>query len=219
MRTEMEQRKVNRFKAHPWIIFLSATGFLIFMAMLVNVLTGGPILKLDEWATLQVQGLHTETWTKAVVFLTDLNGVVASMFLFVLFSAFFWYRKWYRDLRFFLLSFIGGTLLFNLFKFSVQRARPDASLFDLATYSFPSGHTTMATVLALSLCFIFIQRIPAGFPRMLFFLFCVLWPVAIAFTRVYLNVHWLSDVIGGLSLGLFWVTLSYLIYPPFERGK
>ena len=215
----MKQRKANLFKVHPWIIFLSATGFLLFMVMLVNVLTDGPMLKLDEWVSMQVQGLHTETRTKAVVFLTDLNGVVASMFLFVLLSVFFWYRKWYRELRFFLISFIGGTLLFNLFKFSVQRARPEASLFDLATYSFPSGHTTMATVLALSLCIIFVQKVSAGFPRILFFLFCILWPVLIAFTRVYLNVHWLSDVIGGLSLGLFWVTLTYLIYLPSERGK
>jgi len=215
----MKQRKENLFTSHPWILFLFATGFLVFMAMLVNVLTDGPMLKLDEWVSLQVRGLHTEIWIKTVVFLTDLNGVVASSVLFVLLSLFFWYRKWYRELRFFLLSFIGGTLLFNLFKFSVQRARPDISLFDLVTYSFPSGHTTTATVLALSLCFIFIQRVPAGFLRILFFLFCVLWPVVIACTRVYLNVHWLSDVIGGLSLGLFWVTLSYLIYPPSERGK
>ena len=215
----MKQHKANLFKAHPRILFLPVTGFLVFMAMLLNVLTDGPMLKLDAWVTLEVQGLHTETWTKAVVFLTDLNGVAASMFLFVLLSAFFWYKKWYRDLRFFLLSFIGGTLLFNLFKFSVQRARPDAALFDLATYSFPSGHTTTTTVLALSLCFVFVQRVPAGFSRILFFLFCILWPVLIAFTRVYLNVHWLSDVMGGLSLGLFWVTLSYLISPPSGRGK
>jgi len=72
----------------------------------------------------------------------------------------------------------------------------------------------MATVLALSLYFIFRKRIGKGFSQLLLLLASLLWPVTIAFTRVYLNVHWTSDVLAGLGLGIFWVTLVYLFYPP-----
>jgi len=77
----------------------------------------------------------------------------------------------------------------------------------------------MATVLALSLYFIFAGRIKEGFPKMLLLFVCVFWPLMIAFTRVYLNVHWFSDVIGSLSLGIFWVTFSTMIYPLYSIRK
>ncbi|BAF71244.1 phosphatase PAP2 family protein [Sulfurovum sp. NBC37-1] len=215
----MKRYKRDLLKAHPRSVFFSVAGLVVFLLMFVNVLTDGPMLKVDEWVSLHVSELHTETGTKMIVFLTDLNGVVASTILFVLISTFLWYKKRYGDLRFFLFSFLGATLLFNLFKFTVRRARPDTSLFELATYSFPSGHTTMATVLALALYVVFVKRIDAGVPRALLLLLCILWPVMIAFTRVYLNVHWFSDVIAGLSLGLFWVTLSTMVYPPYSVRK
>jgi len=215
----MKQHRRDRLKAEPRSIFFSLTGLVVFLLILANVLTDGPMLKVDEWVSLHIPELHTERGTNVVVFLTNLNGVVASSILFVVISVFLWYKKWYADLRFFLLSFLGATLLFNLFKFTVQRARPETSLFELSTYSFPSGHTTMATVLALSLYFIFAGRIKEGFPRMLLLFVCVFWPLTIAFTRVYLDVHWFSDVIGGLSLGLFWVTLSTMVYPPYSVRK
>lgn len=213
----MKRRRKDLFKTHPWSIFFSVTGLLVFVIMIANVLTDGPMLKVDEWLSLHVSGMQTERWTKIVIFVTDLNGVAASIVFFVLISAFFWYKKWYRPLRFFLFSFMGAVLLFNMFKFSVQRARPEEKLLDLITYSFPSGHTTMATALALSLYFIFVKRVGGGVPRILLLAACIFWPVTIAFTRVYLDVHWFSDVLGGLSLGLFWVTLIYLLFPPYSR--
>jgi len=196
------------------ILFLNLFGFILFVIILLSILFDGPMLLVDKWVSLYMTTFQTDPLTKKVIFLTDLNGVIASSILFVMLSIFFWYKKRYLDLRFFLLSFSGATLLFNLFKFTLQRARPDAKLFDLVTYSFPSGHTTMATVLALSLYFIFRKRIGKGFSQLLLLLATLLWPVTIAFTRVYLNVHWTSDVLAGLGLGIFWVTLVYLFYPP-----
>ncbi len=210
----MKREKQEFLQKNGWLLFFSLAGGFLFILMLVNVLVGGPMLRVDKWLSMYAERLQTETWTQAVIFVTDLNGVIASSILFILISIFFWYKKWNRDLRFFLLSFIGATLLFNLVKFTLQRARPDAKLFDLVTYSFPSGHTTMATVLALSLYFIFRKRVSDGLPRALLLLVTILWPVTIAFTRVYLNVHWSSDVLAGLGLGIFWVTLICMLYPP-----
>lgn len=212
-------KKKAFLQKNGWLLFFNLTGGLLFILMLVNVMTDGPMLRVDKWVSMYMSGVQREMWIKAVTFVTDLNGVVASTLLFAGISMFFWYKKRYQDLRFFLLSFVGSTLLFNLFKFTLQRARPDEKLFDLVTYSFPSGHTTMATVLALSLYFIFRKKVSDGLPRVLLLLASILWPVTIAFTRVYLNVHWSSDVIAGLGLGLFWVTLVFMFYPPMEDDR
>ena len=210
----MKREKKEFLQKNGWLLFFSLAGGSLFILMLANVLVDGPMLNVDAWLSIYAERLQTKTWTQAITFVTDLNGVIASSLLFAVITVFFWYKKWYRDLGFFLLSFIGATLLFNFVKFTLQRTRPDTRLFDLVTYSFPSGHTTMATVLALSLYFIFRKRVSDGLPRVLLLLAAILWPVTIAFTRVYLNVHWASDVLAGLGLGLFWVTLICMLYPP-----
>ena len=194
-----------------WRILFSLSGFVLFVYMLTNVLNNGPILKADKWVSLHMSELQTPVWTKLIIFVTDLNGLFASTIVFAAVSTFLWYRKWYSELRFFLCSFTGAVLLFNVFKFSVQRARPDTRLLDLMTYSFPSGHATMATVLAFSLYVVFVNRVDTGLPRIFLLFACILWPVTIAFTRVYLNVHWLSDVLGGAGLGIFWTTLVWIL--------
>ena len=198
------------------IMLISIFGLILFGIMLFNVLFNGPMLRVDEWISIYMSHAQTEMWTKPIIFVTDLNGMVASSILFTGFTLFFWYKKYYRDLWFFFSSFAGAAVLFNLFKFTLQRPRPDAKLFDLVTYSFPSGHTTMATVLALSLYFIFREKVGESL-RVLLLFASIFWPVTIAFTRVYLNVHWVSDVLAGLGLGLFWVTLLYMFYPSGKK--
>jgi undecaprenyl-diphosphatase len=198
------------------ILFLNLSGMVLFCTMLYNVLFHGPMLLVDKWVSMHISEVHTEIWTKMIIFVTDLNGMIASTILFIGFTLFFWYKKYYRDLWFFFSSFAGAAVLFNLFKFTLQRPRPDAKLFDLVTYSFPSGHTTMATVLALSLYFIFREKVGESL-RVLLLFASIFWPVTIAFTRVYLNVHWVSDVLAGLGLGLFWVTLLYMFYPSGKK--
>jgi len=198
-----------------WI--LNLIGLALFSSMLYMVFFSNLMQDVDRYIGRYTATLHTEIGTKIVLFVTTLNGVAASTILLIAVACYFWYKKWYRNLRFFLFSGVGGALLFNLFKFTLQRARPDARLFDIATYSFPSGHTTMATVMTLSLYFIVRQKIGEGVPQRYLTAITLLWPLTIAFTRVYLNVHWFSDVLAALGLGLFWVTLVVLIYPP-EKG-
>jgi undecaprenyl-diphosphatase len=104
-------------------------------------------------------------------------------------------------------------LLFVGIKLLVERTRPLLKLINEQGFSFPSGHSTMSMAMALSIYFIFINKIPSYKGRVALLLFAMFWPILIAFTRVYLNVHWLSDVVAGLTLGIFWVTvvLSFIL--------
>jgi undecaprenyl-diphosphatase len=138
----------------------------------------------------------------------------------ILLVSFLIYKKYYADLKFYLFAFLGASVLFVVIKLLVERARPALKIINEQGFSFPSGHSTMSMVIALSLYFIFADSISSRAGRIVLLVVALLWPILIAFTRVYLNVHWLSDTLAGFSLGIFWVTLVLLFYPYWShKGK
>ena len=105
-----------------------------------------------------------------------------------------------------------GAILTRILKVSLQVSRPDTSLFTEASfYSFPSSHSTMAMVVYGFLAIIICREIrPAR--RLSIYVGAGLLISMIAISRLYLGAHWFSDVIGGLSLGLIWITLLGIAY-------
>src|SRR5260370_33261757 len=110
-------------------------------------------------------------------------------------------------------SVVGGFGLESTLKIAFARARPDRwpALVTENTYSFPSGHATMSTVLFGGIVAVVFHlsrgrrtlwAIRTG--TLLVSLFLV---VGVAVSRIYLGAHWASDTAAGVILGLFWVTL------------
>ncbi len=119
-------------------------------------------------------------------------------------------RQW-GDAVFVLLSICGGTAISFALKDLVQRARPDvaAEVAQTQTYSFPSGHAFLSAVTFLTLGALLarVQREP--------WLKAYMLGVAIALTilvgvsRIYLGVHWPTDVLAGWSAGAAWAILCW----------
>jgi undecaprenyl-diphosphatase len=107
-------------------------------------------------------------------------------------------------------SVAGGFLLNALLKISFQRARPDlwpALVFE-HTFSFPSGHAAMSTVFYGGLASVVFHQTDRRGPRILAVSGALIAILTIMATRVYLGVHWTTDVIAGFVVGIFWVVLS-----------
>ena len=98
---------------------------------------------------------------------------------------------------------LGGQALAEAIKAIVARPRPDiVSHFDLVySSSFPSGHSTMAPVVYLTLAVILAAGEPRRDVRMLIFACAVMLTLAVGVSRVYLGVHWPTDVLAGWVLG------------------
>jgi len=203
-----EESRIGRDKT---VILLILLALFVFLFMLYSVVTKTFFYDVDVWVSAHSIFMHHVILNKIVIFITHLNGVVGSAILSFMLFTYLAYRKWYKDLRFYLFSFLGASLLFTVIKNIVERARPQSDLIDVINYSFPSGHSTMAMAMAAACYFIFVPKMASAEKRSLLLAAAIVWPLLIAFTRVYLNVHWLSDTLAGLSLGFFWVSLLYLI--------
>ena len=195
------------------LIMIAVFSLLLFFAILVNLLADGPLLDVVLWVSTHIPEIQSGTLTEMVIFITNINGVVGATVFSLLVVLFLGYKKYYLDLKFYLLAFLGGSALFTVIKLLIERARPALKIINEQGYSFPSGHATMSMAISMALYFIFIDKITSLAGRRILLFVCLFWPLLIASTRVYLNVHWLSDTIAGFALGLFWVTLLRLEGP------
>jgi membrane-associated phospholipid phosphatase len=109
-----------------------------------------------------------------------------------------------RALRFFLPALFGILALETFFKPLIGRVRPETA-FSIHSFSFPSGHTLGATILAGALLAVLLPACRAAWQRWALCFTLPLWPLVTAASRVYLGAHYLTDVVAGLALGTAWV--------------
>ena len=106
------------------------------------------------------------------------------------------------------LAFLGGALLNQGLKRAIQRPRPEhSSILSYQSWSFPSGHAMESLIAFGMLAYVVIVLVPAARPyRALIVLCATALILAIGFTRLYLGVHYFSDVVGGYAAGALWLS-------------
>lgn len=187
------------------------SSIIVFIVLLLAVNQGLGVIQLDENIRLGVQNLWGQKLNNLVIAITDF-GAEFSVFASLLFVVF--YFAWQKRsilIRYYLTGLFGAILLFEIIKELVGRARPDSMMVIETAKSFPSGHATIATVLAWFAYFAFSSRMKEPY-RLPFVLLCLVYPILMSFTRVYLNVHYLSDVIAGMALGTCWMIFLSKFY-------
>jgi len=118
----------------------------------------------------------------------------------------------HRSALFLLVAVITGTLVSQGLKILYDRPRPDLvdHLVSTHTASFPSGHATMSAVVYLTLAAMIIRLVDRRAIRAYVLCVAVALTVLVGVSRIYLGVHWPSDVAAGWALGAAWASLSWL---------
>jgi undecaprenyl-diphosphatase len=109
-------------------------------------------------------------------------------------------------------SFAGGMALNSLLKFGVARPRPDlvAHLVEVHTASFPSGHAMLSAVCYLTLGALLAGVVPARRYKAYILGTAIFLTLLVGGSRIYLGVHWPTDVLAGWCLGAAWAMACWL---------
>ncbi len=117
-----------------------------------------------------------------------------------------------------LTSALGGALN-TLLKAYFVRQRPDlAEAIRTATgYSFPSGHAMGSTIVFGALSYLALRQSGAWRERSAALALAISTVLAISLSRIYLGVHWITDVVAGITAGLVWVVAATVAYEASRR--
>ena len=176
-----------------------------FSELAEHVLAGGT--QAFDVAILQWLHLHQHPLLTAVmVEMTYLGTGTVVLTVVGVTALFLWHTEHKHSARLLLASTIGNILLNGALKLVYHRARP--SVFEWQTTavssSFPSGHAMSATVVYGTVAYLLVRLQKHRWARMLTLFGATLLILLICLTRLYLGVHYPSDVIGGIIVGLAW---------------
>jgi membrane-associated phospholipid phosphatase len=207
-----------RFAIGIGAILLAA---LAFGAIAGDVVSGATITHLDVRIAHWFHARATPGLTGAMLVLTHVNGLVGTSVMAALLAAWFALRKARDWMLLTLVAVPGGMLLNVALKTWFQRARPsfDDPLLTLATYSFPSGHTAAATVF-YGLAAYYVWRHASGpAVRVLAAGAAFILVALVALSRMYLGVHYLSDVLAAVAESGAWLVTCVTTIAALRRRR
>lgn len=209
---------------HPEAKGLSILASLLILATAMFVLTLGWVLGgmphqgMDAAVLNALQGLRTPWADHLMVIITSLANleIMAPVFFVVLALL---TAKGHRHAAMYWLAAAAFCLIASpLLKLGLQVPRPNIVALAEGSYAFPSGHTLRAAVVYGFLS-VLLARASSPRWRWIPYSLAALLTLAVAFSRLYLGVHWLSDILGSITLGLAWVSALGIAYHRHTAGE
>ncbi|WP_430535175.1 phosphatase PAP2 family protein [Listeria rocourtiae] len=199
------------------LFVLSAITAIGFIVMLIGVTTNASFIQQFDTYWIDIIRVHiTASKTDFIAFITKFGGVPAVVMMSVVLLLVFLFLKRYTIAIWFTsVVLIGGALLPWIIKQLVARPRPSDMLVAQGGYSFPSGHATGSTAFYGMIAALLIIACSKMWQRLAIGLVALLIILTIMYTRVYLGVHYPSDVTAGFLLGstaVFSGSALFLLY-------
>jgi undecaprenyl-diphosphatase len=191
-------RRREQFLTHPARTLVEAAALCGLVAALAIFIPDGPLTLDSRWSEL-MQDIRTPFLTHlGLVFNALGRGLWRGLTLAAIGLVLLVARRWAALIAFAATEAL-TPVLGNLVKALVKRARPPGHMLTAHGSSFPSGHAAYAAGTAVALVLLFTRL---GRDRPLWWALVAVITAGTAWSRTYLQVHWLSDVIAGASLGI-----------------
>lgn len=151
--------------------------------------------------------------------ITALGGVSVLVLITLLATVYLLLRRKGRATALVLVAVSGGLILSTLMKAGFDRPRPDLVPHGsiVHTASFPSGHSMMAAVVYLTLAALLLRLHPQRRVKTFLLASAILLTLLVGVSRVYLGVHWPTDVLAGWTAGAAWASACWLVAGWLQR--
>ncbi|MCG8107219.1 MAG: bifunctional DedA family/phosphatase PAP2 family protein [Candidatus Thiodiazotropha endolucinida] len=184
---------------------------LLFM-LLLGAMVGGTLMQTaNEIIHNGLQSLRTPWGDQFIYLLTSLGDLSSIIIVAVVSAILLILQGHYRTLNYLLAAIAFGILAPLLLKYGLQIPRPESAPATLGPWSFPSAHV-LRTITLYGFLSIMVARGLSHDWRWLPYSIAAALVGAVALSRLYLGVHWLSDVLGSITLGLAWIALLGIAY-------
>lgn len=209
-------RKHDEFPYYLLIFF----SFIIFVGCinifveLTEELSGDALVKFDDRATTFIGSFRDPNYHGIIEFITDMGDFYGYLIITTLVTIFlFWKLKNWK----FILQLLGVIILASLsnigLKKAIDRARPDADhLVVVESLSYPSGHAMSAMAFYGFLIYLLFHIKMSKILRSILVIIFSLIILGIGLSRIYLGVHYPSDVIAGFLGGLIWIAFCIVLF-------
>ena len=214
------QDKFDQYNIHlPFLITIIVSLFIVVGGVnlfvdLTETLHSEALAKYDAKITEYVISFRTPTLNRIFQFITNVGDLYGYLVLAALSTIlFYWkFRNWRYVLEMLFVLIVAGLSNVAL-KQVINRARPDAEhLVSVATLSYPSGHAMSAMAFYGFLIYLFYNiNMKRGLKIFVIFIL-VLLILAIGISRIYLGVHYPSDIAGGYIAGFIWVIFCVILF-------
>ncbi|MFC5530261.1 phosphatase PAP2 family protein [Cohnella yongneupensis] len=207
----------NKVLLRSFVITLIVVGLFTWVALLIGQ---HRIEAFDNRITDAIQGLRSDTLTAWMKRFTAIGAGTPVIIIIALFAAGLAVIGYRRELLFYL-GIIGLSGLLNvLLKQIFHRARPDISrIIEASGFSFPSGHSMSAfTLYGITIYFVW-KHLRYAWLRLTVIILGSFLILMIGASRIYLGVHYPSDVIGGYLISGAWLSISIGLYERFLERR
>ena len=200
---------------------IAAIGSLVFLGWLADQVFEGDARHFDDATRAAVHTFASPTLT---LFMRFMSFVGSTLFLTLATAGvivWFALRKWGREAKLFALTMIGASLLNITLKLAFKRERP-VPFFDLSapeSYSFPSGHSLASCVFFAGLAAILSGRIKRKRTRTIMWTTATIMFLLIGLSRIYLGVHYTTDVIAGFASAIIWILVVRFVEKELAKRK
>jgi undecaprenyl-diphosphatase len=210
----------RRFELRP-LLAIAAIGLAGFgFAQFADAVMEGETRRFDEWVLLALRAPGDPAdpvgplWFEEMVRdVTALGSTVVLTLAVIVVTAYLIMTKRSQKAAFLVFAVAMGSLINRLLKLGYARPRPDIVAHGqyVTTESFPSGHSANATIVYLMLGMM-LARVESSYPVKVFIVsVCTLIAILVGLSRVYLGVHWPTDVLAGWAVGGSWVLMCWYL--------
>jgi len=206
----------KKFKYIGSALFLIGI-FIILFIYISKQITGHALVTFDQEIIEVIQSMISTQNTEWMLFITAL-GSVKWITIFVILSVMILLFKKKISLAVFFIVSSGIGALFNIWlKWLFKRERPDIlPIISEESYSFPSGHAMGSFIFYGSLAFVIIHLVHQKSWRIVGLVINTILILCIGLSRIYLGVHFPSDIIGGYLAGAAWLYTCIILFHYYE---